>query len=140
MADKEFSAGGIVIKELGTEIKVLLIKDSYGHWTWPKGHIERGESEERAAAREIEEETGLSAIEKIKHLGVSKYRYRLKGRLIFKTVSIFLFKLTEPQEIKVQTEEIEEAGWFSLEEANGLLDYKGAKETLKKSIAAFKKV
>jgi len=49
MAKREFSSGGIVIKKVKSTIKVLLIKDGYGHWTWPKGNIERGETLKEAA-------------------------------------------------------------------------------------------
>ncbi|MBU4310579.1 NUDIX domain-containing protein, partial [bacterium] len=52
MAKREFSAGGIVIKREKSKIKVLLIKDGYGKWTWPKGNIDKGESSEDAALRE----------------------------------------------------------------------------------------
>ncbi len=58
MNSKQFSAGGIVIKR-SNGTKVLLIKDRFGKWTWPKGHIEKGETSEDAALREITEETGL---------------------------------------------------------------------------------
>ena len=41
MADREFSAGGIVIKGKKDDLEVLLIKDGYGRWTWPKGKIDK---------------------------------------------------------------------------------------------------
>ena len=31
----------------------------YGDWTFPKGKVEEGETDEQAAVREVEEETGL---------------------------------------------------------------------------------
>lgn len=53
MAEREFSAGGIVMRWERQKPKVLLIKDSYGRWTWPKGNIDKGESSKDAAIREI---------------------------------------------------------------------------------------
>ena len=64
MNKREFSAGGIVVKDNGDVINLLLIKDSYGRWTWPKGKLEKDESPEDAAIREIGEETGLKNIER----------------------------------------------------------------------------
>lgn len=54
-----FSAGGIVVKKVGGKKKVLVAQHS-GHkgWDFPKGHIEKGETSEEAAIREVEEETG----------------------------------------------------------------------------------
>ncbi len=55
MAEREFSSGGIIIKFRNSKISVLLIKDPYGRWTWPKGKIDKGESSLDAAKREVEE-------------------------------------------------------------------------------------
>lgn len=54
------AAGGIVVRDgsSGTEILVAH-RPKYGDWTFPKGKVERGESEEDCARREVEEETGL---------------------------------------------------------------------------------
>lgn len=51
------SAGGVVFDARG---RVLLLRKADEQiWTFPKGHIEPGETAEQAAAREIEEECGL---------------------------------------------------------------------------------
>ena len=62
---KEKSCGCIVIDN----DKVLLVKHNKGHISFPKGHIENGETEEECAIRETMEETGITA--KI----ISKHRY-----------------------------------------------------------------
>lgn len=138
MTDREFSSGGIVIKRRGGNLRVLLIKDSYGHWTWPKGKIDKGESKDRAAIRELREETGLQAIEILKEIDKTEYFYRLKGRLIFKTVYIYLFRLLKEEKLRIQTAEIQAGSWFSTEEALERVDYKGSKKILKKAIDIFK--
>lgn len=139
MADREFSAGGIVIKRYGGNIKVLLIKDSYGRWTWPKGKIDKGESVAEAAIREVREETGLRSVEAIKQIDRTQYFYRRSGKLIFKTVYIFLFRLLKNEGLRIQTEEIRAGKWFSPREALGRVDYKGSKKILKKAVDLFKK-
>ena len=56
----EKSCGAIVFHRFKDGIKVLLVKNRNGkYWSFPKGHVEKGESEHQTAAREIKEETGL---------------------------------------------------------------------------------
>jgi ADP-ribose pyrophosphatase YjhB (NUDIX family) len=56
-------AGGIVFRPAGKQggLSVLLVssKKEPGHWIFPKGHVERGESAKEAALRETEEEAGV---------------------------------------------------------------------------------
>ena len=39
----ETSAGGVVVRREGDRTLYLLIRDSYGNWGFPKGHVEPGE-------------------------------------------------------------------------------------------------
>lgn len=139
MTKKEFSSGGVIIKRYPAGLKVLLIKDGYGHWTWPKGNIEAGESPEGAAIREIAEEVGLKDIELIDKIADIRYYYRLEGRLILKTVYLYLFEAKTQEPIKALKSEIDDAQWLSPEIAMKRVEYKGSKEVLKKAIDRFKK-
>ena len=56
---KEKSCGALVVRRIGEEPEILLIKHNGGHWAFPKGHVEAGETEEQTAYREVLEETGL---------------------------------------------------------------------------------
>lgn len=153
MAKREFSAGGIVVKRERGRLKVLLIKDGYGRWTWPKGNIGKGESSEDAALRETREETGLKKLQIIEKLDRINYFYRpsslrssglsdpersegsrLHGDLIFKTVYLFLIEARGREPLKIQASEIQDAKWFTPEEALETVAYKGSKEILKKAI------
>lgn len=82
---KEFAAGGIV----GKGGKVLLVKvtNLQGDvvWTFPKGHLEKGETPLAAALREVEEETGWRC-RKTGPLALVTYRFKRSGRPVFKTV------------------------------------------------------
>ena len=139
MARLEFSAGGIVARAGEEGPEVLLIKDSYGRWTWPKGKIEKGETLEQAAIREIREETGLKDIEIVCKIGDVKYFYRLKAELIFKTVHVYLFKHRGRETLKILHKEIQAGAWFTPGEALRKIEYRGARGFLKKAIAKFKK-
>ena len=57
---KEKSCGALVVRRGKNETEILLIKHNGGHWAFPKGHVEAGESEEQTALREVQEETGLT--------------------------------------------------------------------------------
>ncbi len=135
---KQFSSGGIIVKNGPSGLKVLLIKDMYGHWTWPKGHIEAGESAQKAAIREIGEEVGLRDIRLVSEVSTVRYSYRLKGQIVLKTVYVYLFEANGDEEVKPLASEVAGAEW--LDEAEGLkrLDYKGSGEVLRKAINIFK--
>ena len=139
MAKREFSAGGIVLKREKGRLKVLLIKDGYGRWTWPKGNIAKGESNEDAALREIQEETGLKKLRIVEKLDRINYFYRRHRNLIFKTVYLFLMEAKGREKFRIQTSEIRDAKWFTSGEAVETVAYKGAKEILRKAIERAKK-
>ena len=56
--NKEFSAGGLVRR--GGKVLMVKVCNLKGEevWTFPKGHVEKGETPMEAALREVEEETG----------------------------------------------------------------------------------
>ena len=57
----EKSCGAIVARKTESGREILLIRHvNGGHWAFPKGHVEKGETEEQTALREILEETGLT--------------------------------------------------------------------------------
>ena len=57
-AREEWSAGGVVLRRIRGVLHALLIKDPYGNWGLPKGHLEGTEGPQQAGLREVEEETG----------------------------------------------------------------------------------
>lgn len=138
MAKREFSAGGIVLRKKDRGVEVLLIKDAYGRWTWPKGNIEPEEKSQEAALREIKEEVGLENVRILEKVGRNNYFYRLKEDLIFKTVFFFLVEASPNERLKVQKSEIEDARWFKPGLALKTVEYKGAKEMLEKAIVIYK--
>ena len=59
----EKSCGAIVYRKYHGNLEILLIKHvNSGHWSFPKGHVEAGETEVETALREIKEETGIDVI------------------------------------------------------------------------------
>lgn len=104
--------------------KFLLIKDGYGRWGIPKGHIELNESSEQAAVREVREETGAQA-EVIKKLGDNQYYFQLENRLIRKKVDVYLMRLTGSADLQPETTyEVEEVAWVDADKALKRVSYK----------------
>jgi 8-oxo-dGTP pyrophosphatase MutT (NUDIX family) len=133
----EVSAGGLVIDSTGT--KGLLIgrrdlKDQKRErllWSLPKGHIEPGETPEQAAIREVAEETGIES-EIARELGVIDFWFMAGGKRIHKTVHHFLFKEVGGH-LAPQITEVDDVGWFPLEEIVSLLAYPDEKKLIAKS-------
>ena len=126
---REFSAGGVVVKD--GKVLMIHVRTLSGRkvWTFPKGHIEKGESREEAALREVEEETGVRAKIK-KELGNFTYFFRDKdGKLVKKTVYWFLMEPIEETEIKTP-EEVIEVKWVELEDAKKLVQYDSDKRII----------
>jgi 8-oxo-dGTP pyrophosphatase MutT (NUDIX family) len=63
-------AGGVVVRREGGKLLIGLIRDrKYEDYMLPKGGVERGESLEEAAKREVIEETGINKLNLITFLG-----------------------------------------------------------------------
>jgi 8-oxo-dGTP pyrophosphatase MutT (NUDIX family) len=99
----------------------------------PKGHPERGESAEQAAAREVREEAGVTA-ELVAHLGDVTYTFERGGRPIDKRVSFFLFEYRSGDPAD-HDHEIEEAWWMPMREAVTELTYEGEREIVEQALS-----
>ena len=110
------SCGAIVYRRDRDRIRYLLLFQRGSHtWSFPKGHMERGESEEGTALREVREEVGMQV-----HL-----RPGFRGEAVYsvgvgmKTVILFLAKSTHPPVLSSQ--EVLVSKWCTLQEAEKLL-------------------
>jgi 8-oxo-dGTP pyrophosphatase MutT (NUDIX family) len=108
----------------------LLIRDPYENWGLPKGHLERGETPEQAALREVGEETGIQRLELRGPLGTIDWFFREGPDLIHKYCHFFLME-TDDQTTRPQLEEgISECLWLPLDEALQTLTYDNARTVL----------
>ena len=55
----EYSCGAIVFTRRAGQLLYVIVQEQGGAYSFPKGHMESGETEEQTARREIFEETGL---------------------------------------------------------------------------------
>lgn len=104
----EESAGGLVVR--GEE--VLLIRDRFGRWTFPKGHLEPGETAQQASVREVLEETGVRATV-ASRLGRVAYALPSGNE---KRITFFAMRY-EGGDVAPLHSEVSEARWFSFDAA-----------------------
>jgi len=125
----EKSCGAVVFRK-DEDWKVLLIRHTRGrHISFPKGHVESGETESQTAEREVLEETGVRVRVDRRFRAENRYNIRPDTQ---KLVVIFA-ALTEQAEITPQPEEIAEAFWLSVEEAEDRLTYERDRRILREA-------
>ncbi len=115
--------------------KVLVIHQVAGHWGFPKGHVEEGETEIETAVREIKEETNLDVEINDNFRFVERYSPK-PG--IEKDVVFFIAKKIGG-EIKVQEEEVSETQWLTPAEAMEKLTFNTSKNILRKVMDSLEK-
>lgn len=117
------AAGCVVFAPIAGQDCVLLILDQYGKWTFPKGHLEAGESAAVAAEREVFEETGIRGV-----LGalVSTIFYDVinkHGTVVRKQVDFFLMTTTQTAVVLQAEEGIQAFQWLPPAAAHPLIGY-----------------
>lgn len=123
---REPTAGGVIFRHGGagpTDIEILLIADSKGRWTIPKGHIEEGETPRQAAEREIREETGLQKMKVLDWLGKINFRYRRGISLVLMTTEIFLVRAEGKSESVKPEKWMTSLAWLPAEKALDKIEY-----------------
>jgi len=102
------AAGGLVQR---SDDDVLLIFRR-GKWDLPKGKLDKGETLERCAVREVEEETGLQKVKLSAPLTITNHTYHEGARYILKESHWYRMKATGEQKLVPQTNEgIREIRW-----------------------------
>jgi 8-oxo-dGTP diphosphatase len=113
------AAGGVVWRRAGDTVAIAVAhRPRYDDWSLPKGKLDKGESWEEAALREVEEETGLRC-RLGEELDPTSYEDR-KGR-----AKVVRYWLMEPAEEVTFTpnDEVDELRWLAPPEAADVLSY-----------------
>jgi 8-oxo-dGTP pyrophosphatase MutT (NUDIX family) len=132
----ERSAGGLVLRPDG-KLLMIEVKNLLGEivWTFPKGHLEKGETDAEAALREVLEETGwrceIVARGRRKVFEKVSYGFMRGDRKVRKDVIWFLMK-PAGKKGKMDPEEVRKVKWASPEEAREKATYPSDQKLLKK--------
>src|SRR4029077_4862953 len=140
---RELSAGGVVVR--GEQIVVIVptrrASDGTRVLALPKGHNDPGETARQAAEREGGEGAGGGArrgrgvwAEPVRELGETRYWYRRDGQTIPKTVSFYLFSYVSG-DTDDHDEEVEEARWIGMRDAQRKLSHTAEREIVARAVA-----
>ena len=132
---QEVSCGGVVFRRFADGPKYLLILDGHGNWGFPKGHEETGESAEQTARREIQEETGLTALTLHAALPALEWTFSSGRTLVHKRCNFFLFECAVGQARPQRDEGITRCVWLSHRDAMQKLTFPNISELLEKATA-----
>ncbi len=134
---KEKSVGCALFRKKDSGKEFLLLHYRAGHWGFPKGHVEQGETEEQTLRREVMEETTLENIAIMPGFRqYTKYYFRRGQETVFKEVA-FYFAESREGVVKISHEH-QGFEWLSYEKAMERLSFKNTKNVLEKAIEFLK--
>lgn len=124
---KEKSCGALVYRIKNGELELLLLKHWFGgHWSFPKGHVEEGETEVETALREVHEETGLTIqLEDGFRQSVEYYpRPNIRKQVVY------FLGYADDDRTRRQEEEISEIRWVPLKSAHREVTFRNDKNLI----------
>jgi 8-oxo-dGTP pyrophosphatase MutT (NUDIX family) len=134
---RQVSAGGVLLRPgpKGAEVLLAARRTRRGEVVWglPKGLVEKGESFEEAAVREVREETGFEGVITAP-LGSVSYWFVWEGTRISKTVHFFQMELTGG-DAAFRDMEMEDVDWFPLATAADSVAFTSEREIIRKAAA-----
>ncbi len=127
----EKSCGAVIFRQAEGGWNVLLIRHTKGrHISFPKGHVEPGETESQTAEREIREETGLRVRVDRRFRAENRYNIRPDTQKL-----VVIFAATTAQaELTPQPDEIAEAFWLPVDEAAERLTYERDRKIMRDAL------
>lgn len=115
-------------------LEFLLLHYNAGHWDFPKGHVEQGETEEQTLRREVCEETALEQIKIIPGFRQeTKYFFRRGNETIFKEVAFYLAEALGGN-VKISHEH-KGFEWLPYEKALKRITFGNAKSVLENAVS-----
>lgn len=141
MITLEKSVGAVVFRRDKNKIKYLLLHYRSRHWDFPKGHVEKGETDEDTLRREVKEETGIKNLaiqpgftRKTGYFYVAKgeekkKRIKEKRGIKIKKQVVYYLAETMEEKIKISHEHIG-FNWLSFSQACQKITYKNSRNIL----------
>jgi 8-oxo-dGTP pyrophosphatase MutT (NUDIX family) len=134
MKDEAFGIVPIFIQKTGelSEMQFLLIRHWAGHWGFPKGHAEPGETAIATAYRELEEETGIQSCKVLDDPSfIEQYSFTKDTQLVEKTVTYFVGTV-QSKAVTCQEQEIQAYTWVNFDTALETITFEQAKRILQR--------
>lgn len=126
----EKSCGAIVYRRFHGNIEILLIRHiNSGHWSFPKGHVESGETEIETAVREIKEETAIDVLIDPTFRETVSYSPKRDTQKIV----VYFIARARNYNFMPQKEEISEVRWVDIGYVSHLLTYENDKNIVMKA-------
>ena len=134
---EDFSCGVIPYRLVGGVRTFLLIQHKAGHWAFPKGHPEEGETHLETALRELEEETAIGSVELDAYHPFNEYYEFTKrsGKQVRKRVVYFLGEVEGGQTVKLQEAEVSAFAWCDASQAHALMSFDEGRALLDEVLA-----
>jgi 8-oxo-dGTP pyrophosphatase MutT (NUDIX family) len=137
----EQSFGVIPVYQRGGQTYFLIIQHNAGHWAFPKGRAEKGESEVETALRELREETGITDVS-VRPDPVFEERYTRtqwgsRRQHVQKTVRYFLGMVHDPK-VRLQQAEVQDYKWATYDEARAMITFDASRRLLDDAARALK--
>ena len=123
------AAGGYVVRTT-TEGREVLLIFRRGVWDLPKGKLNRNESIEAAALREVGEEIGAEHLRIVSRLGTTVHGYPDGKRYAVKTTHWFLMETTSVSFTPQLIEQIEDVRWVAWDRAREMIGYDSLREQM----------
>lgn len=127
-------AGAIILSKENPECIALLYRSRENDWSFPKGHVEEGESIQETTKREIAEETGLSVRCIGDELPLMEYHHPNGDH-----ISIHMFLMQSESDLTLRTEyKNDKIAWMQYEEVAHMLSYENAQQYYQKNFPYIK--
>ncbi len=122
MSEKILKAGAIILSKEDNNKIALLFRSKQNDWSFPKGHIEKGEHAEGAMIREIKEEIGLP-VHIIRALPDLNYENEKEGVI---SIKMFLVVSDDDSQMKLEFKN-DKIEWTALDRVVERLSYDNLK-------------
>ena len=131
---KDFSVGVVPVYKIAPGVFAFcIVRHAAGHWAFPKGHSEPGETEQETALRELHEETGITDINLYASQAFIETYSFMRGDVQYdKHVTYFVGETDSMQSETLEAfkSEVTEVAWLPYEKAKGTLTFPEAKRLL----------
>ncbi|MDO4519402.1 MAG: NUDIX domain-containing protein [Eubacteriales bacterium] len=133
------SCGGVVIFRGKILTLFKSYKNRYEGWVLPKGTVEKGETFEETALREVREEAGVNATI-VKYIGKSQYNFTVPDDIVTKEVHWFLMAADNYHSKPQREEYFVDSGYYKYHEIYHLLRFSNEKQIVEKAYAEYQEL